>query len=283
MKNPPSQIRYDNVDVLKSICSLLVICIHIKYADAEIGAYIKAVSGIAVPIFFMITGFFYTQSSAKGAKPQIIKILKLYLQANVLFFLFGIFTSVFGMIGKIGNIDHVLDYLTKTVTIENVEHFILYNESPFSQHLWYLGAILYVLVIALHCDKQPKFWKLLYILTPLLILGNHSLGKYSHHMFGKQLPTYMIRNFLFRGIPYFCIGKLIYEYLDSIRHVYQKHSILLWCLSGLCLPMILIEHDCIANHIFEGNSGYYLSTIATSLLLFSIAVSSPPENMFVLA
>ena len=40
-------------------------------------------------------------------------------------------------------------------------------------------------------------------------MGDLILGKYSVLLLGREFPYILVRNFLFVGIPYFCIGRLI--------------------------------------------------------------------------
>lgn len=61
------QKRNTSIDFLRFICAFLVVCIHAPFPGV-IGGCIKAVARIAVPIFFMSTGFFLVESgSATGA------------------------------------------------------------------------------------------------------------------------------------------------------------------------------------------------------------------------
>ena len=86
--------------------------------------------------------------------------------------------------------------------------FIAFNESPLKGHLWYLGAILYVLII-MHIFDKLKIEKCLVFAAPFLLMGDLILGKYSVLLLGREFPYILVRNFLFVGIPYFCIGRLI--------------------------------------------------------------------------
>ena len=51
------QTRNTGIDILRFICAFLVVCIHAPFPGI-IGGCVKAVSRIAVPIFFMSTGYF---------------------------------------------------------------------------------------------------------------------------------------------------------------------------------------------------------------------------------
>lgn len=48
--------RYGNVDILKAICAYLVIISHFEFPFKFL--YAEAAARIAVPMFFVISGFF---------------------------------------------------------------------------------------------------------------------------------------------------------------------------------------------------------------------------------
>lgn len=77
--------RYDGLDILKAICSFLVVCIHAPFGGI-FGEYVIAVSRIAVPIFFMITGYFYNNTVIKNNQSnQIKRILILVISEKGIF------------------------------------------------------------------------------------------------------------------------------------------------------------------------------------------------------
>lgn len=49
--------RNYTLDLLKGICAVLVVFIHAKF-PTNIGEFIVVFSGMAVPIFFLTSGFF---------------------------------------------------------------------------------------------------------------------------------------------------------------------------------------------------------------------------------
>lgn len=57
-------MRAENIDVLKAICAFLVVCIHVPF-PGKMGAYFTTLTRVAVPIFFMITGYFYSDIVAQ--------------------------------------------------------------------------------------------------------------------------------------------------------------------------------------------------------------------------
>lgn len=48
--------RQYNIDILRLICALLVVCIHCT--NYSLREYILPITRIAVPIFFIISGYF---------------------------------------------------------------------------------------------------------------------------------------------------------------------------------------------------------------------------------
>ena len=208
-------MRADNIDILKATCAFLIVCIHVPFPGV-IGKYFTALTRIAVPVFFMITGYFYFDVEEKnGETRQIKKIFKLVLEANVLYLLWDSFYAV---------LSRNMSCLFDTFTIENVLKFIAFNESPLKGHLWYLGAILYVLII-MHIFDKLKIEKCLVFAAPFLLMGDLILGKYSVLLLGREFPYILVRNFLFVGIPYFCIGwkKIFHMALHFASDIYYLY------------------------------------------------------------
>ena len=201
------QSRADNIDILKAICAFLIVCIHVPI-PGRVGAYFTALTRIAVPIFFMITGYFYSDTVARHKeKRQIKKIFSLVIEANMLFFIWNITLDVLRR-------ENVVTYVQKLFTGKSILKFLALNESPLAGHLWYLGAILYVLVVVLLMDRV-NCRKILYYLTPVLLIADLVFGKYSLLIFHREFPYILVRNFLCVGIPYFCIGNFIREKVCS--------------------------------------------------------------------
>lgn len=116
-----------------------------------------------MPIFFMIIGYFYCEVKEKnGEIRQIKKIFKLVLEANVLYLLRDSFYAV---------LNRNMSSFANTYTIENFLKLIVFNESSLKGHLWYLGAILYVLITVYVFDKL-KIEKCLGFAAPLLLMGD---------------------------------------------------------------------------------------------------------------
>ena len=260
------QSRADNIDILKAICAFLIVCIHVPF-PGRVGAYFTALTRIAVPIFFMITGYFYSDAVARHKeKRQIKKILYLVVEANVLFFIWNIALNILRR-------ENIVAYIRSIFTGMNLLKFFLLNESPLAGHLWYLGAILYVLGIVLLVDKF-NCQKILYCLTPVLLITDLVLGKYSLLIFHREFPYILVRNFLCVGIPYFCIGNFIREKRCSEKWNGKtlRVLILVFAITSLAERFVLV------NVGLNATRDHYISTTLLSICLFVYALKSNWRN-----
>ena len=64
--------RADNIDILKALCAFLIVCIHVPF-PGKVGAYFTTLTRVAVPVFFMITGYFYSDTVARHKEKHQIK------------------------------------------------------------------------------------------------------------------------------------------------------------------------------------------------------------------
>lgn len=248
-------MRLKSIDILKTICAFLVVCIHIPFPGL---GFLTPLTRIAVPIFFIITGYFYPDSMKKdGGIRQIKRILYLAIQANLIYLLWDCVYAV---------ISRNKDIFSNIITLNNLLKFVLLNDSPLSGHLWYLGAILYVLIVIFILEKI-KLKKILYYMVPILLIGDLILGKYSIVFWGREFPYILVRNFLFVGIPYFCIGCMIKESEEvKISRKVLFYMIILFSVTSLVERFILVSIN------MNATRDHYISTTPLALVVFLFAL-----------
>lgn len=255
--------RADGLDVLKFLCAFMIVCIHCPFPGI-FGEYFIAITRIAVPIFFMITGFFYTSVvNRKRELLQIKKIAGLMIVSNLLYALWESLAAVLTGNG-------LMSYWESILTIKNMAKFILLNDSPFSSHLWYLGAILYVLIIAYLLGRMGHE-RILYMITPLLLIGDLILGKYSLLIFGREFPYILVRNFLFVGLPYFTIGRLIRDCTIKIKEQ-DKNKVAIGI--GIFSITSLLERFLLVQTGVNATRDHYISTTFLAVFVFAFFLDS---------
>lgn len=259
-----SEARKSNIDILRAICAFLIVCIHAPF-PGETGAYFVTISRIAVPIFFMITGYFYVDIKEQHKeKNQIIKIIVLNLKSNLIFFIWDI---AFHLLGK----KSLIDFVQSLFSWKNLFKLFVFNESPLASHLWYLGAILYVLLIILFVDRI-NCRKILYAFVPILIIIDLLLGKYSLMIFHREFPFILVRNFLCVGIPFFCIGNLIREKRWNISRQRNIIMLVIFTLTGM------LERFMLVNLELNATRDQYISTTFLSVYFFIFVLKSNWTN-----
>lgn len=184
------------------------------------------------------------------------------VEANIIFFIWNFILAVLK-----GN--SIVTYIWPFITGKSLLKFLILNESPVAVHLWYLGAILYVLVIVLLMDKF-NCRKILYYLTPVLLIADLVFGKYSLLIFHREFPYILVRNFLCVGIPYFCIGNLIREKRCSEK--WNKK--LLQVLIIVFAITNLAERFALVNAGSNATRDHYLSTTFLAICLFVYTLKS---------
>ena len=196
--------RNYSIDILKFVCAILVVFLHTGWnLQQEFLPFTRC----AVPCFFIISG--YLLFDADGIKyERLIRSLshvgKISLWATLFFFIWKETIKILG--------SHSIWIPSR----ESLINWLLFNENPFASHLWYLFAYLYVLIIILFVNYLGK-WKILYWMIPFLLMIDLIFGKYSLLLWGWEPPYFVVRNFLFVGLPYFAIGTIIKRsYNDTV-------------------------------------------------------------------
>lgn len=266
----PAQ-RNEGIDILICVAAFFVVCLH-EWFLGEFGLYVHSVARFAVPVFLMITGYFYEGVVRRGREAaQIKKMSLLFLGANFLYFITELLTSLAA--GRLG------DFFSECFSVKSMTVFLLLNESPFAGHLWYLGATLYALLLISLLRRLTANWKMiLYIISPIFIICSLALTKYSVLLWGRELvpEPYYLRNFLFTGLPYFSIGLFLSEHKSAAEKLGNKQAV---CLGFVLLfaATTVFEYFILKRTGLYADGEIYLSTTFFAVALF-VMLSSPFWN-----
>ncbi len=144
-----NKIRNERIDFLRFIGAFLVLTIHSPFSGI-IGLYIEALSRIAVPIYILITAYYYWNIDVKDKKKWVIK------QSRSLFFILfwgSCYYFIFNGIIAFEKGMTMQEYLRQFYNIHKWVIFIIFNNNPFSGHLWYLSSIIYAIIIVYIIEK----------------------------------------------------------------------------------------------------------------------------------
>ncbi len=252
--------RVIGIDILRVICSFLVVCIHVS-TKTGVGKNVEAIARVAVPIFLMITGFFYNGvEKSNRVNKQIKKVFKYVVLTNILYFVWQIIVNA----ASNGNISLYF----RSFELKTLMEFIFLNNSPFAWHIWYLNALLYVLIIVKFLDK---FFGKQYtnVQGVVFLVFNLILGQYSAVIFGKSFSKLYTRNFLFLGIPYFCVGRLLRCFCDkNIRERKETRGVI-YIVAIVCFSFTtILERMNFVWHKLPFNGEHYISSFFLSVSIF---------------
>lgn len=249
--------RSYSIDILKFVCAVLVVIVHtnFKFQNA-----VLPLTRCAVPCFLMISGFLlYSENKGIGYE-------RLKRNIKHIFHITIWSTLLFAVVKEGMSIIHGEFFIP---SINQWFNFIIFNDNPFGYHLWYLGAYLYVLVIALVVDKY-NMWNSLMCITPLLLFGDLIFGKYSLLLLNHEYPFIYVRNFLFVGLPYFIIGVWIKKHKAKLLTVNRKiyaGGVILFSVTSILEKIILL------NIGMSPAREHYLSTTFLAISLFMFVLS----------
>lgn len=256
--------RNHGIDFLKFLCCFFVISIHAPFPE-PLKSFTMPLARMAVPVFFIISGYYFSTLKKTGRlKPQIKKIFRLFISGNLLYFLWQIILALI-------NGTDIASLLQEMFTPASLLHFVFLNESPFEGHLWYVGAILYTLLIVYFWNKKHSS-ETLYPFIPLLLLTDLFLGKYSLLLFEQAVPYVFVRNFIFVGLPYFLLGDMLFNIRLRI-----KKTVLILLTAVFCFTTLL-EKNILDTVGLITDRDHYLSTTFLAVSVFLLAANSDKKH-----
>lgn len=185
--------RSSSLDVMKCLAAFCVVWIH--YGTNWLSPLVRC----AVPLFFIITGYYYPSMVAKGKFVSHIK--KLAVMVLCASMLHGLWTLQHEI-----RHDTLSLWVEQNIRLRHLIYLLVSDNDLFGFHLWYFYAVIYDLLLfriidKLHLTKYNKY------ITPLLLLV---------FLAGNYTPWYpKLRNFLFFGFPCMMIGRWIREGKDK--------------------------------------------------------------------
>lgn len=251
-------MKNSSLNVIKAISALLVVCIHCKF-PGYIGGFVSDLGRVAVPIFFLISGYYSYKNPEEKIKKKIIHILKLMVIANILYF--------FIKIAIFKNLESIYSYVLNLFQINSLIKIVIFNDNPFRTQLWFFGALLYCYIIyylILKLKLKIRYKSMLKVsLTILLIYIITSIIYFNNQ---NQEYLYFIRNFIFVGIPFFYIG----NFINRTNAITKLNNKKIYFIIILSIIIMLIEIN-----LYE--SELYISTILLATYVFIYCEKNPKK------
>lgn len=153
-------MRNKTIDGFRLIAAFLVVCIHAGMPG--LGVVLTPFYKIAVPFFFMISGFYLYDDDRESMNRKIIKLMKriflIWFQATIIYAVVTYFCFP-------------EDWLNQAMLFCQAKFWLL-NIAPFNSVLWYLLAYLYSLLLIYVINKLTNVSKIKNVVLAIL---NYSL------------------------------------------------------------------------------------------------------------
>lgn len=268
---------YNAVDLMKVIAAIMVVNLHIGMLNTysmEIDYYLKAICRIAVPFFFMTSGFFLYRKINRNPNQErnlirqfIIRILKLYC----FWFLALLPLSVYTMSLE----------PEKSVLLQlwSIIRSILFSGAFLGS--WYLNTTIIAALIVFFLSKKLSNFSILilgFILYIMCIFSSSYYGLIEHSKISEFIKGF---EFIFgpfyntwpAGVFFFAVGKVFGENEQNIK-LKNKRNLLLY--GGMIIPIIFccIENSLIKNYELARAGDCYFMVIFLSIYLFYVVLNT---------
>lgn len=192
------------LQILKFLCALFVVQIHF---DSGIREFLLPVARMAVPVFFMITGYFLPDASGHIRRDRLKKMFKKVFRLELVACAVYLGLSVLSAYVKGEEYPDLLSF-------EYWFHLVMIGDEP-RAHLWYMIALMQAIVIIAVCVAL-KAGRWIFWLIPIGLALNFLFGSYSFAIDSRYVfnDIFLSRNVLTVALPFMLIGTLIrcYEY-----------------------------------------------------------------------
>lgn len=209
--------EFVGIDLLKLMCALLVVFIHTCSYKNQYGIVFKnVVCNMAVPFFFITSGFLYQNSFSFAENKN--KYMKRYLKKLIIMYMLW---SIISLPVAIFNIEHVYSEKSAIIKVIALVRQILFVGSL--GIYWYvLALILSILIISLGVIKKKE--KIVYFVAIIgFIIGIF----YQNYESNSNILLWLIdliwgseRNVFCSGLFYVCIGWVYGKHRIKIRNRY---------------------------------------------------------------
>ena len=204
------------MNYLKGLACFGVVFFHVKLPHYILDGVIQAMFRFAVPLFFLVSGYFCDSSDREklGKKlPEKCKhILKISVIGCVYYFIFNMLIAVFG--DSHGSMADVIDRLHQCFNGKVLFEWVVFNQDPFINIMWFTFALLYCYLLLWLINYFDWYQKVFWLIP--VLLGVHMVMGNVLTLFGMAANKMYYRNFLFFGLPFLMLGVWIHRNQEKI-------------------------------------------------------------------
>lgn len=260
--------RNCSIDTLKFFASLFVVGIHTepflnvnnKYINF-IGIILNSVFRVAVPIFFMSSGYLLYKKINRGNVKYLFKYIKGILKVLIIAIAFHLIYFLIKKKMLFGGdifleIKNIIIYFSSNISslYYGYDDYLMY-------HLWYLFSLIYIVpIIYLFINKL----NILLIISGLLNLSGVILGLLNINR--------SFRDALFFGLFYVTVGCYISKNEYIIKEKLKFINLKKLFITIIIFLIFQFIEVLLQKNLFKVNLDYFIMTIPASIVIFLLCI-----------
>lgn len=269
-------------NLLKGVACILVILNHFHHNNTFIGNIEYTISHLAVPIFYLISGYYLWNGNEKREADRIrgkiihtIKLLLLFISISLCFqILMSLYhTYSFGEFGF---------FLKTRLTIENIIRSFIISQTLFGRGEWFLWGMLeaYILIYLSYRIKPIQILRKHSIIVASLLLIVHVFVRWIIILLGiiklgdiDLLASYSVRNVWFDALPFMIIGYGFHQKQQKYIEKLQSAILIMTTIIGI---IIAIFESFILKSLNQNvECVLYIGIIISVISLFLLSIKNP--------
>ena len=270
MSNADNKNINYSLNVAKCLAIFAVICIHCTlFKFGRKGLVIDALSRFAVPLFFVISGYFSfypnLERSLDKYKTRAYRLVKLLISSMILYFIVYVFVIRY----------HSFYDSLFSITLGHIFDVIIFNAYTYGPHLWFIGSLLYCYIFYYIIGRFKFDYRKLYVLVPILLVSCLMLGEFAAFMGFKHIPITYYRNFLFMALPFFILGYFMHDKQENLIGIFSDRNLILIMILSCLLVIIEV--------LTIGKLDLYVGSIIFAVALVLWCIKNPDKLNFKVA
>lgn len=229
--------RYRSFDCLKGIACIAVVLIHIPFPGI-LQKILGFFNIVAVPVFFLISGYLCYDDNRKIASCKIKKqIKKITCMLGAMLLIYGLFTISLAIVqGRLN------EWITEYINLKTLRNMILFNDYDIicGGQFWFFPVLIECYLLQYFINEKNQY-NVLYKLIPLLLVA-HCVFVYIADNHLQWINGKIGSIFIFKGYPYFIVGNYL-AFMDSERmEKLRNNKMFDYLLLGIYIVSVLIYY-----------------------------------------
>lgn len=267
--------RITSFDTFRAVAAFIIVFLHYpllnRFTDEA-----QVLVRIAVPYFFMVSGYFhYSTKELKAEKifKELKKIIGLTIIVNIVYLILRLSVKTYYCIQN----GQDLHRLWSRIFSQLARPRYIWFNFGLAGHLWYLRAMIFV-VIVFAIMKKFKLEKFVKYSIPLIIIADLCLCKYSKALYGWHYPRRILEpleKFIGVGYSYFFMGYFYRQFEQTERFEKMKKAIT----KSPVIPAVMViaaaalnvlEAKWLDSHKWNVQPYNYIGTLLLIVVIFII-------------